>query len=344
MSARIGNLTALIALLGFGFWLYRAGPEAGEVDSATMVATALAEVDSAFHAADGSVLPCATPLSWRIARVDPEFGLQPSRALEAVVAAAALWERAADAQLFPHDSVAGFPIRFVFDDRQADTQMRNRVVSDLEREAARLATWRELLTSRDLELNRLQSEREAALRDLRERIAAFNTTVREWNAEGGAPDSIFRRLRVQETELEVENQRLTERGEALQRMQDSLRAEAERFNRDAEAHARRTESFEASAPVRLVESGQYREAARVDSNGAVTVEREIRVYRFDDWDGLVLLIAHELGQALGLGHVDEPGSVMSEAHARTGPGGRAPGLHPADLAAARLVCPEIFAR
>jgi len=344
MSVRIGNLAALGALLGFGFWLYRARPDTGAAERAAAVANAIAAVDSAFHSAEGSVMPCATPLPWRIARVDPEFGISADQAHEAVVAAARLWERAARATLFPHDSAAGMPIRFVFDERQADTQARNRIIADLEREGARLATWRETLAARDREVARLRDSLDTALRDLGERIATFNATVSQWNDAGGAPDSVFYRMRARESELQRENEELQRRREALARMQDSLRIEAERFNRDAEAHARRAESFEATSPARMVESGQYREAARIDPDGTVTVEREVRIYRYDDWDGLVLLIAHELGHALGLGHVEESGSVMSEAHARTGPGGRAPDLHAADIEAAREVCLALFAR
>jgi predicted Zn-dependent protease len=48
--------------------------------------------------------------------------------------------------------------------------------------------------------------------------------------------------------------------------------------------------------------------------GQVTARREIRVYRFDDDDDLRLVLAHELGHAMGLGHSELAGSIMSPEH------------------------------
>lgn len=350
MSVRLAHLAAFLAIAGFGLWLYRWDPAPGEArgevpDAAALAATgraALAAPGNPRDTANASAVPCAVPITWRIAAVDPRFGLAMARARAAVEEAAAVWERAAGVALFPHRIDGAMAVRFIYDERQAETERRRQLHADLEREGERLTAWRDELAARDAELVRIQAELDRDAAAFRRRLDDFNARVRRWNEQGGAPEPIFLELRGEEYRLNYENQELTNRNDELLRRRDSLHAETELFNRAVEDHARRVEAFESSAPPRVVESGQYHEVALVEGGRVVGMNREIRIYRFDDWDQLVLLIAHELGHALGIGHVDTDGAVMHEFHARVGPGGGAPDLHPADLRAARALCPDLF--
>ena len=67
-----------------------------------------------------------------------------------------------------------------------------------------------------------------------------------------------------------------------------------------ETHARQVQSYNALY-------GEHRRFHKGEYNG-----KEITIYQYQDLDDLILILAHELGHALGLAHVDDPKAVMHE--------------------------------
>lgn len=271
-------------------------------------------------AARGSALPCAVPLAWRIDRVDPRFGITDEGARAAVQAAAALWEHAVGARLFVHDATHGFPVIFVHDGRQAAALDRQRVEADLRRADRELDHRRAEIDRRASSHERAAAEFDERARAAEIRAAHHNQVVRTWNERGGAPPDTVRALRAMGAALDTEAAELDRWHRDLERTSRRIHDDQRRLNDAIEAHNRRMESLARVFPAQSVESARYREEARVHRGRVRAVSREISVFRFDDSHDLVRIIAHELGHAMGLGHVDEPGALMSEEYARMAAG------------------------
>lgn len=283
---------------------------------------------------------CEVPVLWRVDRIDPRFGLSEAEAAGAVRAAAFLWESALGRVLLFRESGEGIPIRFEYDERQEETRVRQARIAEVDAEARALEESAEAL---ELLRSRLESRRsihQARLTAYRDRLATLEEMVEFWNARGGAPAEEVERLRQLEAEVDQLRASANAAADEVNRLVDALNRETEAHNLRVDEANRRRAAIRDAYPIEVVQSGEYLESTR--GIGPLTLSRdaEIRIYQFEDRDHLTLVVAHELGHALGLGHTGIEGTLMAaEGVGAAGMG--PPDVTPEDVAALRELCPEL---
>jgi len=272
----------------------------------------------------GSMVPCDVPLRWRVDEVDERFGITRQEAEDAVRLAGMLWEDAVGSVLFTKDTEGGFPVRFVYDERQEVSGERLRAQAELDESSRAIQEARAGLEARNEEIERKRSEYDRRLRDYRQRLERREEGDEEARAA-----------------LERERRDLEALAEEVNRMVDLVNSETEELNRRIAQHNRASADLVNRFPPETVQSGTFRESRRTLGGRTVSVEREIRIYQFEDREHLILVLAHELGHALGLGHTGVPGSVMVDAAGPRSERGRSPRLTSSDLELLRARCPDL---
>jgi len=109
---------------------------------------------------EGSAVPCAAPLGWRIVRVDESFELSRAEARAALDKAASFWEDAVGPGLFSNESDGVLPVRFVYEDRQENPQTNPRRVRGLAgvyREGVHMLEGRMTSVTREIRIYRFDS-------------------------------------------------------------------------------------------------------------------------------------------------------------------------------------------
>lgn len=283
------------------------------------------------------------PLAWRVARVDPVFGVDSSGAVALVSEAAALWEEAVGRPMFRHDDREGFPVRFL--QRDAEGRGADEAAAAFRRAEEEYGAAADLLGRRLGELQQRLGDEEVRRLAHLDRLAGFedevdrhNREVEGWRERGGAPEGVAATLQEREAGLLTERTLLADERAALEALRDTLAADEASLRADVEAHRLRGEELQASLPPVREEAGFYREAIRAGADGTPVVGREIRVHRPGDRRDLVRILAHELGHALGLPHLEVPGALMAAEYNRMEDRG-AVVVGPADVERFRRLCP-----
>lgn len=250
------------------------------------------------YAFESTRLPCRTALAYAIGQFDARFGISLEDFRQVLGEAERPWEEALGRDLFRYDENALFPVNLVFDERQERTIESQKLEQQFSVVQSKQESIREKYDRLSALLGSARREYDVALSSFEVRLKRYNNAVAAWNESD----------RSDEDELES----LEQEKEAIEREQGSLEAKRKKVN----ALVAEINSF-AEEEEKIVEryNAELEEFTEVYGTGAafdqgVYEGASINVYQFDDRDHLRMVLVHEFGHALGIGHVDNPKSIM----------------------------------
>lgn len=213
---------------------------------------------------------CDKPVAYRIGNIDSRFNLSEKDVQTDLENAEGVWEGPSSRNLFVYDVNAKLQVNFVYDKKQG----LNTQINQLEGQ----------LNAGKGDLEAMKAEYEKEVDDFNKQVDELNNQVQYWNNQGGAPKEEYDKLIARQKELGEQAQKLTSQAR-------ELNLSAQQYNLNVGKLNQRISEFNEDLK-RKPEEGLY--------DGANTVE----IYFVTSKQELVHTLAHELGHARGLGHVE----------------------------------------
>ena len=243
------------------------------------------------------------PLKWRMGTIDPRFGLDAGEVKQAVEQAIRLWESAAGKRLFVYDRSSGFPVNLVYDSRHAGRVAARQAKERLDSMKSDIGSAKDAVKAAQDNYKLKLSLFEVSQSAYRRKLEDYNRDVEYWNRNGGAPASVVSRLNAERQNLEIDRGRLRLEEQEVDSLRTDVNDKIDSYNSLLSRYNSAANSFNRTFG-KAVEMSVGETAIRGSKVG------RINIFSFESNTHLAVILAHELGHALGLKHVKGQDSIM----------------------------------
>jgi predicted nucleic acid-binding Zn-ribbon protein len=272
----------------------------------------------------GIGLPCSAPFEYAIGAVDPQFNLSAEDFLAVTQEAEKIWEVQSGKNLFSYNPNAEFRINLIFDSRQLASNEADKLAENLDQlevEQAKIADQYEDLSGT---YEQKMAKYKKSLANYEKKLADYNEAVEDWNAGAKTSEEEF-------NDLKEKKETLSELYKKLEKERLEVNKLAGKTKVLASKEKNVVAEYNTNVSTYKNKYGGEREFEKGLYDG-----KEINLYQFKQLTDLRMTIIHELGHALGIGHLNNPESIMY--YLLSDQNMENPILSPEDLAALKAVC------
>lgn len=245
--------------------------------------------------------PCEEPLTYRFGDIDSRFNITEKELADIMQEVEALWSRALNQDLIDYHKEGKVVIQLIYSEEQQRTQ-------DERSFSRRIEAKGEEIKVKKREYQRFSDQYKEKKKDFKnivsqydQLIDSYNERAQKWNGQDLSESQM---TKLKEMEQEIKN--LKSKVDRMRDNLESLRKQTNAKSKQLNKLARQQNEMIATYNKRFGNSTKFDQGQYVKKGES----ESIKIFQFGNQSQLKTVLAHEVGHALGLSHVNNPESVM----------------------------------